>query len=147
MGGVAKVGDFMAADPAVVQALQQTDLFSSLGKKALNHIASQARVVDHETGKEITEEGGGAAGFHLIQSGTASVTVAGNAKPPLGPGDYFGEISLIDGLPRSATVTATSPMRTISLVSWAFRPILDKEPEVSKALLKVMCARLRAREH
>lgn len=137
----------MAADPAVVEALQKTDLFGSLGKKALRNIALQARVVDHPEGKEITEEGGGAAGFHLIQSGTASVTVAGKDKASLGPGQYFGEISMIDGLPRSATVTATSPMQTISLISWAFKPILDTEPEVSKELLKVMCARLRAFEH
>ena len=137
----------MAADPAVVQALQQTDLFGSVGKKALKNIASQARIVDHPQGKEITEEGGGAAGFHLIQSGTASVTVGGKPRGTLGPGDYFGEISLIDGLPRSATVTATSPLRSVSLASWSFKPILDSEPEVSKELLKVMCARLRAMEH
>lgn len=137
----------MSADPAVVEALQRTDLFGALSKKALADIASQARIVEHSEGKEITEEGGGAAGFHLIQSGTASVTVAGHERGTLGPGQYFGEISLIDGLPRSATVTATSPLSTISLVSWSFRPILDSEPEVAKALLKVMCARLRGLEH
>lgn len=58
----------------------------------------------------------------------------------MGPGEYFGEISLIDGLPRAATVTATTPLRTISLVARAFGPILDSEPEVGKALLKVLCA-------
>jgi CRP-like cAMP-binding protein len=137
----------MSADPAVVEALRQTDLFGSLSKKALADIASQTRILDHAEGKEITEEGGGAAGFHLIQSGTASVTVAGQERGTLGPGQYFGEISLIDGLPRSATVTATSALRTISLVSWSFKPILDTEPDVAKALLKVMCARLRSLEH
>jgi CRP-like cAMP-binding protein len=136
----------MAADPGIVSALEQTDLFGGVGKKALQSIAAQSRVVDHGEGKEITEEGGGAAGFHLIQSGTATVTIGGREKASLGPGDYFGEISLIDGLPRSATVTATSALRTISLASWSFKPILDSEPEVAKALLKVMCARLRAAE-
>lgn len=136
----------MAADPDVVQALQQTDLFSGVGKKALQSIASQARVVDHAAGKEITEEGGGAAGFHLIRSGTASVSVHGTERPSLGPGDYFGEISLIDGLPRSATVTALEPLQTISLASWSFLPIIDDQPEIAKSLLKVMCARLRAAE-
>lgn len=136
----------MAADPGIVSALEQTDLFTGVGKKALQSIADQARVVDHAQGKEITEEGGGAAGFHLIQSGTASVTVGGRERAALGPGDYFGEISLIDGLPRSATVTATAPLRTVSLAVWSFKPILDSEPEVAKAMLKVMCARLRASE-
>ena len=74
------------------------------------------------------------------------MTVGGNTRPDLGPGDYFGEISMIDGKPRSATVHATSPVTTISLASWAFHPILDEHPEVTKELLKVMCARLRAAE-
>jgi CRP/FNR family transcriptional regulator, cyclic AMP receptor protein len=136
----------MAADPEIVQALSGTDLFHGLSQKALKAIASQARVVRHDAGKEITEEGGGAAGFHLIREGTASVTVHGNSRPSLGPGDYFGEISMIDGQPRSATVKAETPMSTIALASWSFHPILDEEPEVSKALLRVLCARLRAAE-
>ena len=136
----------MAADPEIVDALSGTDLFAGLGERAVNAIAAQARVVTHAEGKDITEEGGGAAGFHLIRSGTVSVTVGGKARPDLGPGDYFGEISMIDGKPRSATVHATSPVTTISLASWAFYPILDEHAEVGKQLLKVMCARLRAAE-
>ena len=136
----------MAADPEIVEALSGTDLFAGVGPKAVSAIAAQARVVSHAEGKDITEEGGGAAGFHLIRSGTVSVTVGGNTRPDLGPGDYFGEISMIDGKPRSATVHATSPVTTISLASWAFHPILDDHPDVTKELLKVMCARLRAAE-
>lgn len=136
----------MAADPTVVEALRKTDLFSSLGKRALERVASQATMVHHEAGKEITEEGGGGVGFHLITEGTAAVTVHGSPRASLGPGQYFGEISLIDGQPRSATVTAQTPMTTVSLVSWVFNPILDEEPEVGKGILKVMCARLRAAE-
>ena len=136
----------MAADQEIVQALGNTDLFSGVSKRALSAIAQQARVVKHEPGKEITEEGGGAVGFHLIREGEASVTVHGEQKPALGPGDYFGEISLIDGKPRSATVRAETPLTTISLASWSFLPILDDQPEVSKQLLKVLCARVRAAE-
>jgi CRP/FNR family cyclic AMP-dependent transcriptional regulator len=136
----------MAADQGIVQALGSTDLFSGVGKRALNAIAEQARVVHHDAGKEITEEGGGAVGFHLITEGEASVTVHGGSRPALGPGAYFGEISLIDGKPRSATVRAETPLTTISLASWSFLPILDDQPEVSKALLKVLCARVRAAE-
>jgi CRP/FNR family transcriptional regulator, cyclic AMP receptor protein len=136
----------MAADPAVVDALRKTDLFSPLSKRALARVAAQANLVHHEPGKEITEEGGGGVGFHLITEGTVSVTVRGTRRASLGPGEYFGEISLIDGRPRSATVTAETPLTTVSLVSWIFNPILDEEPEVSKSILKVMCARLRALE-
>jgi CRP/FNR family transcriptional regulator, cyclic AMP receptor protein len=136
----------MPADPEIVQALGQTDLFHGLGKKSLTSIASHARLVHHQSGKDITEQGGGAAGFHLIKDGTASVHVGGHDRPDLGPGDYFGEISMIDGQPRSATVHADTEMTTISIPSWSFHPILDEEPEVAKALLKVLCARLRAAE-
>jgi CRP-like cAMP-binding protein len=136
----------MAADAEIVQALSGTDLFAGLGRKALESIASQARLVRHEVGKDITEQGGGAAGFHLIKDGIASVRVGDKDRPSLGPGQYFGEISMIDGQPRSATVHAETEVTTISLPSWSFRPILDEEPEVSRALLRVLCARLRAAE-
>ena len=106
-----------------------------------------SRPVDHAAGKEITEEGGSATGFHLIRTGTASVTVGGQPRAGLGPGQYFGEISLIDGKPRSATVTADGPLQTISLASWSFKPILDEQPGVARALLVVMCERLRRAEH
>lgn len=133
-------------DVDVLAALRRTDLFASVGDKALKSIAQQARVVNHAAGKEIAAEGGDGAGFHLIASGTASVSIRGAAKGDLGPGDYFGEVSLIDGKPRSATVVATSALTTVALATWNFRPILEEEPGVAVALLKVMCARLRAAE-
>jgi CRP-like cAMP-binding protein len=136
----------MAADTTVVEALAGTDLFGSLSSKALKRVAGTAKTVRHAAGKHVTEEGGRGVGFHLIVEGTASVSVGGSRRPDLGPGDYFGEISLIDGKPRSASVTAETDLVTISLVSWAFSPLLSEEPELAKALLLVMCARLRAAE-
>lgn len=136
----------MAADATVTTALAGTDLFGSLSKKSLKRVAGTAKMVRHPAGKQVTEEGGRGVGFHLITEGTASVRVGSTRRPDLGPGDYFGEISLIDGKPRSASVTAESDLVTISLVSWAFSPLLTEEPELAKALLLVMCARLRAAE-
>ena len=136
----------MAADKELVKELAQTDLFGGVGKKGINAIANQARVVNHPAGREIVEEGGGAAAFHLIRSGTASVQVGDKRRPDIGPGDYFGEISLIDGLPRSASVKAETPLTTISLLSWHLHSLLDEHPEIARQLLKVMCARLRAAE-
>ena len=130
----------------VLAALRRTDLFASVDDKALKNIVQQARVVNHVEGKEIAAEGGDGAGFHLIASGTAAVSIRGVAKGELGPGDYFGEIALIDGKTRSATVVATSPLTTVALATWNFRPILEEEPGVAVALLKVLCARLRAAE-
>lgn len=136
----------MASDPDVAAALGATDLFASLDKRALNRVAASARVVHHQAGKQLTEQGTGGIGFHLILEGRATVDVHGAARKSLEVGDYFGEISLIDGLPRSATVTADSDLTTASLTSWDFQPLLLEEPAVTKALLLAMCARLRAAE-
>ncbi len=134
----------MAADPEVVEALRRTDLFADVGRRALNSLASEAKVVHHEAGREIMAEGGGALAFHLIRDGQASVRIGDKERPALGPGDYFGDISLIDGKPRSATIRAETPLTTVALSSMSLNIILEKEPEVVRQLLNVMCARLRA---
>jgi|SRR5579875_1823248 len=136
----------MAADPTVVDALANTELFGSLGKKQLNRVAESARVVDHDGGKEIASEGREGIGFHLILDGHASVRVHGQDRPQLGPGDYFGEISLIDGKPRSATVIADGSLTTVSIPAWQFQPLLDDDPELSRQLLVGLCARIRRAE-
>ncbi len=61
----------------------------------------------------------------------------------LGPGDFFGELSLIDRGPRSATVVAQTTLKTLSLVSWEFMPLLDRNPSIARKLLIVVCKRLR----
>jgi CRP/FNR family transcriptional regulator, cyclic AMP receptor protein len=136
----------MAADPDAVKALGATDLFSSLSKSSLDAIAASARTVEHPAGKTITTEGDAGVGFHLITEGRAVVAVGGSQRAEIGPGKYFGEISLIDSGPRTATVTAKTDVTTISLAAWDFRPILESEPDIARALLLVMCKRLRAAE-
>jgi CRP/FNR family cyclic AMP-dependent transcriptional regulator len=136
----------MAADPATVKALAATDLFSSLSKRSLEAVASTARTVQHPAGKTITSEGDSGLGFHLITKGTAAIKVGESDRAEIGPGRYFGEISLIDGGPRSATITAKTDVTTVSLATWDFRPILESEPDVARALLLVMVKRLRAAE-
>jgi len=136
----------MAPDPAVVEALRRTDLFGALSDKALRRVAAMAKCVPHPPGKVVTEEGGSGVGFHLVTDGTATVQVGGQARANLGPGDYFGEISLIDGKPRSASVAAETELRTIFLARWNFAVLLDDEPEVTKNLLLAVCARLRLAE-
>jgi CRP-like cAMP-binding protein len=136
----------MAADPKIVEAFAATDLFRDLEPRALERVADTARTVHHAAGKSLTSEGQSGIGFHLILDGTAAVTVHGQDRHSLKKGDYFGEISLIDGKPRSATVTAKTDLTTASIVSWEFEPLLIEEPAITKALLLVMCGRLRAAE-
>jgi CRP-like cAMP-binding protein len=130
----------------VTAALAATDLFGGLGKRALDRLGKAATIVNHPAGKEILGEGQVAVGFHLILDGTAEVLVGAATRPELGPGDYFGEISLIDGKPRSAKVSAKTDLVTAALSSWSVKPLLNDEPEVTQALLLAMCARLRAVE-
>lgn len=127
-------------------AFAKTDLFGSLGKRPLSRLAAAAVVVHHEAGKAIVDEGDQGVGFHLILDGTADVEVGGQSRPPLGPGDYFGEISMIDGKPRSAKVTAATDLTTASLTRWSIRPVFAEEPDVTWALLLDLCTRLRAAE-
>ncbi len=134
------------ADQTIVDALEATDLFAGLSAKALNRVAGVARLVNHAEGKAIAAEGDDGMGLHIITQGTVSVTVHGESRPSMTVGDYFGEVSLIDGKPRSATVVADSPVTTVSIVSWQFKPVLDSEPEVSKAMLMTLCTRLRNSE-
>jgi CRP/FNR family transcriptional regulator, cyclic AMP receptor protein len=136
----------MPSDPATVEALGATDLFSSLDRRALKKVATISKTVHHDAGKNLTTQGEDGIAFHLILDGSATVTVKGRAPHPLGKGDYFGEISMIDGQPRSATVTVDTPMTTIALTAWAFRPLLDEEPALARALLLTMCERLRKSE-
>jgi CRP/FNR family cyclic AMP-dependent transcriptional regulator len=136
----------MAADPATVKALGATDLFSSLSKRSLDAVAANARIVEHPAGKVITAEGDAGVGFHLITAGTATIAIGGADRAEIGPGRYFGEISLIDGGPRSATITAKTDVTTVSMATWDFRPVLESEPDVARALLMVMVKRLRAAE-
>jgi CRP/FNR family transcriptional regulator, cyclic AMP receptor protein len=136
----------MAADSATVKALGSTDLFSSLSRRSLAAVAAGAKVIKHPAGQQLVTEGQEGVGFHLIVEGTVSVVVGGKPRAHMGAGQYFGEMSMIDGGPRSATVTTETPVTMIYLSAWNFRPILDAEPEIARALLLVLCARLRAAE-
>ena len=89
-------------------------------------------------------EGLGGSAFHLILEGAARIKVGDVSRPDLGPGDYFGEISMIDNKPRSATVTAGDDgLRVFAIPAFGFREALKKEPEMAHALLVNLCARIR----
>jgi CRP/FNR family transcriptional regulator, cyclic AMP receptor protein len=82
-------------------------------------------------------------GFHLIADGTASITVDEKQIATAGPGEYFGEMSLLDGEPRSATVTAITDLTTFSIPSWHFYELLEHHPSMTKALIAELCDRIR----
>jgi CRP-like cAMP-binding protein len=130
----------------VVDLLSSVELFRGLSKRHLKDLADRGRTITHTEGTLVTEEGGAAVGFHLLLDGTATVHLARNKSRQLGKGEYFGEISLVDGLPRSASVEAGPGLRTFALSAWEFRPLLEEEPHLALELLAGLCARLREAE-
>ena len=132
-------------DSEMLDRLKGVPLFAALSTKELKDVLARTRVVEH-SGGEMVEEGDKGVGFHLILEGTAIVSQGGKVLSTLGPGDYFGEISLIDGKPRSATVRPDGPIKTLSLPAWNFESLLDKHPSIARAMLLGLCAHLRAAE-
>jgi CRP/FNR family transcriptional regulator, cyclic AMP receptor protein len=134
-------------DPqGAIEQIKAVPLFSGFGDKDLQRVAAIAKEVDFPAGREIAKQGESGIGFHMIVDGEAEVVVDGTSHGKLGPGSYFGEMSLLDGGPRSATVSAATDLKTISLTSWDFTAVLDQYPELARKLLVELCGRLRAVE-
>ncbi|HET9673030.1 MAG TPA: cyclic nucleotide-binding domain-containing protein [Actinomycetota bacterium] len=135
------------ADPALIDQLREVAIFRGLDQKELYRISEVGKQVSFAPGTVVAEQDGGAAGFHLILDGEVAVEVNGQERARLRSGQYFGEMSLIDGRPRSATVRAETPTTTFALTSWQFLPLLDEYPSISRALLVELSGRLRRVEN
>jgi CRP/FNR family transcriptional regulator, cyclic AMP receptor protein len=127
--------------------LAAIDIFTGLSKRALGRLIREGREVNHPDGHEVIAEGAGAVGFHLVINGTARVTTGGAVRRTLGVGDYFGEISLIDGQPRSASVEAIENLTTFVIIPRALNALLDDDPKFARRLLVLLCSRLREAEN
>jgi CRP-like cAMP-binding protein len=128
-----------------MEVLAGSELFGKLPDKQLRAIHEVGRQVAFAPGEELTSEGHEGQIFYLILEGTAEVRVRGVVRRTVARGDGVGEIALLDGQPRSASVVATSPLRTFSLASWNFRPLIS-EREISEAVIGLLCSRLRESE-
>jgi len=127
-----------------VAALQRVQLFADLDRKHAEQIARLLKVRHFGKGETVIMEGSGGAAFFLIDSGEATVSCKGVNLATLGPGQYFGEIALIDGGPRSATVTAATDMVCFGLTFWEFRPLIERNGAIAWKLLESLAKRLRA---
>jgi CRP-like cAMP-binding protein len=128
------------------EVLAKVPLFSMLSKKDLDRLASQAHDRTFPAGTALSEEGETGVTFGVIVDGRASVNVRGRAVRTLGPGDYFGEMALIDHSYRSASITAETDVHCLLFVAWVFRPFALKHPESAWALLEIMVQRVREAE-
>jgi CRP/FNR family transcriptional regulator, cyclic AMP receptor protein len=131
---------------APLDAIRRVPLFAELSDDELAQVARLFKERTFAPGETVAKEGSGGAAFYLIQSGTANVTVAGRERPALGPGDYFGEIALIDEGARSATITAVEELDCYGLTFWDFRPLVQENAAICWKLLQFMVGRLRTAE-
>jgi CRP/FNR family transcriptional regulator, cyclic AMP receptor protein len=131
---------------APLDAIRRVPLFAELSDDELAQVARLFKQRTFAPGETVAKEGSGGAAFYLIESGTANVTGAGRERAALGPGDYFGEIALIDEGARSATITAVEELDCYGLTFWDFRPLVQENAAICWKLLQFMVGRLRTAE-
>ncbi len=133
----------MASKQEKLDLLGAVPLFSGISKKDLERVLGTAKETHHKEGDSIVTEGRGGVGFHLIIDGKARVVRSGRTVAHLGPGEFFGEMALVDDAPRSASVIADSDLATMVVSKWEFRPLLKNQPEMAWKLIEHLVARVR----
>ena len=124
------------ADTDTTNLLKQVPLFSDLDGRELEQIAESMKRREFSAGQEIAREGESGVGFFVIEDGNAKVTVHGDERRRLGPGDYFGEIALVANRPRTATVTADTDLVAYGMTFWDFRPLVEGNATIAWKLLQ-----------
>lgn len=127
----------------VMNQLGKVPLFSDCSQRDLQTIARVVKDIDHPSGTVIAREGEPGIGLFVIAEGSAEVSIGGKKKSVLKAGDFFGEIALLDGGPRTATVTATSDVKLLGLTEWVFRGLILEHPGLAVKTLQAMAGRLR----
>ena len=127
---------------AKLELLKRTPLFANCSKKELAAIGGVADEIDLREGKELTRQGAPGREFFVLIEGTADVVKDGQKINSLEGGDFFGEIALVHHAPRTATVTATSPVRTLVITERNFRRLLDQSPEIQRKVMVALAERL-----
>lgn len=129
---------------SVLAALRNVPLFSNCTNRQLRTLAGLGTSVAIEEGRELTVAGAPGAEWFVVISGRASCRVGGRKLASFGPGDFFGELSLIDGSARSASVVAETPMQLLDFDRGEFGQLLEVAPSVVRTMLTSIAARLRA---
>ena len=112
--------------------LANVPILAGLSRRQATKLLSGSKQIKHAAGHEIAVEGQGALALHLILDGTAQVSIRGKQIRQLGSGDYFGELSLIDGRPRSATVVAETALHTLAIPHSVFQNLLRDDPDFAR---------------
>ena len=123
-------------------ALARCPFFADLSRGELRELAKVTEDMEVDEGKALTREGASGSEFFVIVDGEVAVTKDGADVRSMGPGDFFGEISLLEDRPRTATVTAKTPLRFFVLTRQNFRALLDKQPELAEKVTGALRERL-----
>ena len=132
----------MSRNPKVEQ-LRKIPLFDHCSKRELAGLAALVDELELPEGQTLAREGERGKEFLVLADGIADVASDGEVVNRLGPGDFFGEISLLEGGPRTATVSAATEIRLLALTAWVFQRIVAQNPKIASKMLKVMAQRLR----
>lgn len=126
-----------------VAALKRVTLFSSMSDRDLKAVHNACREEMYSNGQALVREGQTKGPFFIIIEGRAKVTVNGRTKRTLNPGDYFGEISLVDNGPRAATVVADGNVKALAMASWEFLALCEQNFDIARKLMMGMAAMIR----
>jgi CRP/FNR family transcriptional regulator, cyclic AMP receptor protein len=135
---------------SVIESMARIPMFTACTKRELQAISKLTTQQTVAAGRELTKEGQGGSEFAIILEGTAVATRKGREIARLGPGDYYGEIALLDPGVRTATVTAETPMTLAVLTPSEFTQALDEVPTLAHKILRGLARRiheLSAEEH
>ena len=127
-----------------LELLQRVPLFAGLDREGLQAIGRIAEEIEARAGTDLTHEGRHEGYFFVIVSGSVRIDRGGQTINTMGPGDFLGEIALLDGGPRTATATTDEPSRLLKITHEDFHQLLDASPGVRTAVLEAAGARLRA---
>jgi len=128
----------------VIALLQDTPIFANTSEKSLETMIKSAVQKTVSPGEKLVQEGQGGVGFYLILEGKAEVIKDGQKLAELETGNFFGELAVIDGEPRTADVVAVTETKCWVLSQWAMKSVLDNHPEVALSMLEELARRLRA---
>ncbi len=136
----------MARDEKI-ELLRTVSLFGGLRDRELERISALADIIDLPADRRIMSQGERGTEMFVLVSGTAHIERDGESLGDRGPGEVLGEIALLDGGPRTATVTLTEPSRLLVLARREFQTLLDEFPEVRLQILETVAHRLRSLDH
>jgi CRP/FNR family cyclic AMP-dependent transcriptional regulator len=123
--------------------LARVRLFDGVDEPGMARIAAVTVEVEFPAGHVIARQGDIGSGFFVIASGRVRVVRDGRMLADLGPGDFFGELSVLDGRPRNAQVVASEPTTCLALSTWDFEAVVQEQPRVALAILRGLAGRLR----